>query len=345
MHHFFCWIVLACLLLPCPDLAAQSGKGQAERDLQRLGEQLLDRLAIKARSAPPRWAQRKTAPRFTFAVVSDIHLRRDSQVLERAMRAINRLAPAFVVITGDNVSGPTIAQHRRLKKLLDEGLRCPYHIVKGDNDARNYSRVFGATHWSFLYGGLHFLGSALDVDAEAVGIGYMEPGTLRWLSGRLRAHRTRPTLYFQHENIVPPTFLHAPRLALLLLTRPQVAGTLTGHLHHDLGLQLGRKYHLIVPGLKMGPRHPFKLCRVYHDGVVVQTVERKGNAYELVQKWQRFRFGKRFQLAPGQKNRLTEFAARKPQETRFDPDLTRRWDALRRSLNRWGKRAEALLPD
>lgn len=324
------------LLLPVAPLEAQTQRTR-EQEIKDLAKRIAARIEIQPLAAEPAWARRSEPPRFTFALVADIHLRASTVVLEKAMAAINEAAPAFVIILGDNISPRgSEAGHRRLKGLLDLGLRPRYHIIKGDNDARDYSKVWGSTHWSFAHGGVHFLASGLDADVEAEGIGTIDEDTWKWLAERLAAHRDKPTLYFQHENILPPTFAHAPRLGLFLGARPQVAGIVTGHLHNDLAWRVGPRYYLCVPGLGPSPRHGWKLCSTYRDGIVVRTLELEGDTYRRVNKWQWMPFPRGHALKEEAGPAATADYQRGPaRETRLDdPLLHARWERFKALLER-----------
>jgi len=262
--------------------------------------------------------------RFRFVQVTDVHLNRQREKsLEKACSFINKqVRPAFVVFTGDNSGGSDISRQEHFRDLVERLLEAPFFVLRGDNWARNFTGVFGSFQWSFDCGGIHFIGSGLDVDVENLGIGHFLPETLGWLKGELEKSARRPVVYFQHENIQPPTFLDAGRLDGLFESSGNVLLTLTGHLHRDLESRTGRVLHVVGPALGPHPRHGFKVVEVYGDQLVVRTVELVEGAYRYVRKYQRVRIPE--ELGKGLKREKAEIShlkKRPPRDTTFDSSL------------------------
>src|SRR5215211_2998538 len=78
----------------------------------------------------------------------------DTANFEFAVAAVNRLRPAFVVITGDLVNKPgdaaQIAEYRRIVGKIDRGI--PVYNIAGNHDVQNeptpeslaaYTKIFG----------------------------------------------------------------------------------------------------------------------------------------------------------------------------------------------------------
>lgn len=95
----------------------------------------------------------------------------DAANFEFAVVAINRLHPAFVIITGDLVNKPgdpaQIAEYRRIAAKIDPTI--PVHHVPGNHDVGNiptaqgvadYVKIFGPDHYLFRHAG--FVGLVLD---------------------------------------------------------------------------------------------------------------------------------------------------------------------------------------
>jgi len=95
----------------------------------------------------------------------------DAANFEFAVTAINRLRPAFVVITGDlvNKSGDVaqIAEYLRITKKIDTAI--PVYSIPGNHDVgnvpssmgvANYVKIFGPDHYVFKHQG--FVGVALN---------------------------------------------------------------------------------------------------------------------------------------------------------------------------------------
>jgi len=133
---------------------------------------------------------------------------------EFAVATVNRLRPAFVVITGDLVHQPgdaaQIAEYQRILRRVDSTI--PVYNVAGNHDIENvptpvriaaYTNQFGPDHYTFRHGG--FVGIVLDS-----GVIHSPQQTTnrlaaqeRWLRAELEhAHRSRA----QHIAI----FAHHP---------------------------------------------------------------------------------------------------------------------------------------
>jgi serine/threonine-protein phosphatase CPPED1 len=87
---------------------------------------------------------------------------KETENFRKAIRAANRLKPAFVVITGDLVNrsldSVQIAEYKRVSQELDS--RIPLYNVAGNHDVGNtpttqslaaYKKAFGADYYSFTY--------------------------------------------------------------------------------------------------------------------------------------------------------------------------------------------------
>src|SRR3989442_5669303 len=83
---------------------------------------------------------------------------------EFAVATVNRLKPAFVIITGDLVNKPgdaeQIAEFKRIARKIDS--RIPVYNVVGNHDIENvptpatisaYTNQFGPDYYSFRHGG------------------------------------------------------------------------------------------------------------------------------------------------------------------------------------------------
>ncbi len=95
----------------------------------------------------------------------------DAANFEFVVTAINRLRPAFVVITGDLINKPgdpaQLAEYRRIKGKIDSAI--PVHDMPGNHDVRNlptpesvadFVRNIGPDHYAFRHG--DFVGLVLD---------------------------------------------------------------------------------------------------------------------------------------------------------------------------------------
>ena len=132
---------------------------------------------------------------------------------EFAVATINRLQPAFVVITGDLVNkagdAAQIAEFQRIAGKIDRGI--PVYNIVGNHDIENvptpatimaYTNKFGPDHFTFQRGG--FVGIALNsiiVHSPQQTTNYLAEQE-RWLRAELeraRAAEAQHIVIFQHH--------------------------------------------------------------------------------------------------------------------------------------------------
>ncbi len=309
--------------------------------LKQGGSQIARRMELKALPAEPNWAKIDEKPLFTFAWASDFHMRKHNiELVRQAMRFVDgELAPAFLMITGDNnviaeppkPGGDGAAQSKRqqrfLKRFLEENLKTPYVVIPGDNWPRDFERVFGAFQFSFDYGGMHFLFTSLDRDVRlGEGFGVFDAATWQWMRDDLRRNRDRPTLVMLHENIAPLAFYDAEKLQRLLEESPSVIASFTGHLHFDLDVRHRGVRHLICPGLGVNERHGFKHVLVYPHALIIRTIEynEPQRRFERVNKWQYVPIAQPLRAAlhkPKGTFAKDNYSEIPPHPRRFDPTL------------------------
>ena len=131
---------------------------------------------------------------------------------EKAAAAVNRLKPAFVVVTGDLVQDPgdeeQVAEFRRFTGLIDDDV--PVRLAPGNCDVGNepepallalYRERFGADNYSFDHGGVHFVvfntGIAFD---PSLAPGEWE-AQLEFLRSDLAKAQGRRTIAFGHHPL------------------------------------------------------------------------------------------------------------------------------------------------
>lgn len=159
---------------------------------------------------------------FTFIQLSDPQLgmftdnrdfAQDAANFEFAVTAVNRLKPAFVVITGDLVHKPgdaaQIAEYRRIVAKIDRSI--PVYNIAGNHDVENvptpatlaaYTKIFGPDRYTFSHRGLVgiVLNSSVIHSPQQTAEQLAEQE--RWLRAELtkaRDARARHIVVFQHH--------------------------------------------------------------------------------------------------------------------------------------------------
>jgi 3',5'-cyclic AMP phosphodiesterase CpdA len=164
----------------------------------------------------------RAAEPFFFIQLSDPQLgmftnnadfRQDAENFEFAVAAVNRLRPAFVVITGDLVHKPgdagQIAEYRRIVAQIDPSI--PVHNIAGNHDVQNeptpaslaaYTKIFGPDRYVFEHQGL--VGVVLNssiIHSPGKSVEQLQEQE-RWLRGELaraKAGGARHIVVFQHH--------------------------------------------------------------------------------------------------------------------------------------------------
>jgi 3',5'-cyclic AMP phosphodiesterase CpdA len=208
------------------------------------------------RPAPPFFFIQLSDPQFGM-FAADSHFTQETANFELAVAAVNRLRPAFVVVTGDLVNkagdAAQIAEYRRIIAKVDTGI--PVYNVPGNHDVENvptptslaaYRSRFGADHYAFRSGELTgiVLNSSLIHSPTGAPAEFAEQE--RWLKAELARARqsgARHLLIVQHH----PWFLqsaaerdqyynipHARRAPYLALFHESgVRMLVSGHYHRN----------------------------------------------------------------------------------------------------------------
>jgi predicted phosphodiesterase len=162
--------------------------------------------------APPFFFVQLSDPQFGM-FAADSHFTQETVNFELAVAAVNRLRPAFVIVTGDLVNKPgdaaQIAEYRRIIAKVDTGI--PVYNVPGNHDVENvptpaslaaYGTRFGADHYTFQSGELRgiVLNSSLIHSPTGAPAEFAEQE--RWLKAELARARqsgAKHVLIVQHH--------------------------------------------------------------------------------------------------------------------------------------------------
>lgn len=252
----------------------------------------------------PDWARREDAPRFRMAWITDLHITNVTSrtLVTAACHAIrDDIKPNFTIVTGDNAGyywdlsdaekkEPVgVRRHRWLKRFLDSELAVPYVVVPGDNWPWDFEKIFGATHYSFDFGGWHFHFASTDNQAIGVeGCVTFSPASWEWMESDLANAVAKPTLFINHEPLWPPSFLDALPATQMIVRNPNVLAVLSGHLHLDLEFQRDGWRQFVAPAIGRSHRAGFKVVNFYPDALIIETYEwqESKQAFLPAAKWQ-----------------------------------------------------------
>lgn len=174
-----------------------------------------------------------------------------------AVANINRLRPAFVVITGDLVNKPgdaaQIAEYRRVRALVDPAI--PVYDMPGNHDVENaptpaslasFERALGPDRYTFQwrdFTGIVLDSSLIHTPDRAPEAAAAQEAWLRRALTEARAGNARHLVVFQHHPWFlksadePDQYFNIPlvrRTPLLALFREaRVSMLVSGHLHEN----------------------------------------------------------------------------------------------------------------
>jgi 3',5'-cyclic AMP phosphodiesterase CpdA len=198
-----------------PNAALKGRVVSAMRGLWVLAVLLAPELAP---AAAPFFFIQLTDPQFGM-FTDNTNFTQETANFEFAVATVNRLRPAFVIVTGDLVNKPgdaaQIAEYRRIVGQIDRSI--PVYDVAGNHDVENvptpasiagYTNLFGADHYTFRHSGLVgiVLNSSVIHSPQRTTEQLVEQE--RWLRKELeqaRDERARHIVIFQHH----PWFLSA----------------------------------------------------------------------------------------------------------------------------------------
>lgn len=226
--------------------------------------------AVVARGTAPFFFIQLTDPQFGM-FDDNTNFDQETANFEFAVAAINRLRPAFVVVTGDLVNRTgdpaQIREYKRIAAQIGPGI--PVYDVAGNHDVGNlptpetiaaYTNQFGPDHYTFRHG--DFVGIVLDsnlVQAPRY-VRDLAAAQESWLKDALQHARNsgaRHVAIFQHHPWFlkdvnePDQYFNLPRerraACLALFHQFGVEDVFCGHYHRNLVAQDGA-LEIVVSG-------------------------------------------------------------------------------------------------
>ena len=209
----------------------------------------------------------------TIVQLTDLHVRPEgiaayrvcesNMLTERALRAVARLRPDVVIITGDLTDCGLAAEYKLLAGLLRRYLPMPVHVIPGNHDRRDVLLANlpgvqchrGIIQYAVELGPVRLV--MLDSVVPGAGHGSMDGGRLEWLDHTLSQAPDRPTMIGMHH----PPFLcgitHLDSINLrdyeaftaLIARHPQVERIVCGHHHRPVTAQVAQAIATISPAV------------------------------------------------------------------------------------------------
>lgn len=249
--------------------------------------ELARKFELREQTPPPEWSQRKDAPLFQIAWISDMHIENQSTAEFNAsilLQIRQLIHPVALLVSGDSwgMGATPTERQQSLKDFLKACLKDEIHaiVIPGDNWPQGYDTVFGANKFAFTLGGFRFICAAMDAAGSTNGCSRFADDTMEWLKNQFAAAQNSPIIYVQHEPVEPPLTLSAPEVAKLLDQTPNAILALAGHVHLDLAFSHRHWQQWICPTTMKAARQTtiFKVLSFYNDAVICQNWERNNTS-------------------------------------------------------------------
>jgi serine/threonine-protein phosphatase CPPED1 len=216
---------------------------------------------------------------------------------KQAVADINRLKPAFVLISGDMTNAThDPKQIRAFWSVAREiSSSIPLHLLPGNHDVTNtptaadicsYTKLFGPDHYSFSVNGTSFI----VIDSALLGKGAdtaLRDAQRKWFESELAAAQANKAAhifvcdhhpFFLTEPGEPDKYQNVPLAQradyLDLMTRYGVEYALSGHLHHEQAARDGNLTLISCGPISKSVAKPpvvgLRIWRVYPDRVETQ---------------------------------------------------------------------------
>ncbi len=211
-------------------------------------------VCLESKAAGPFFFIQLTDPQFGM-FADNTNFTQETANVEFAVSTINRLHPAFVVVTGDLVNkvgdAAQIKEYKRIFSRVDPAI--PVYNVAGNHDVGNvptpgsvaaYTNAFGPDHYAFRYD--DFVGIVLD--SSLIKAPQNVPDSFaaqeNWLKSELQQAKNsgaRHIVIFQHY----PWFLQSPDEPEQYFNLPRERRAAYLALFHEFGVEavFGGHYH------------------------------------------------------------------------------------------------------
>lgn len=230
-----------------------------------------------------------TDPQFGMFVNNE-GFEKETILYEKAVAAINKLKPDFVVITGDFVnnskSGSQINEFKRITSKINPGI--PVYYTPGNHDLgnvpdkqsiRKYKKDYGSDKFAFTHKGSAFIGfntSYIKADLQS-----FEQKQYKWLAKKLeKSRKANHIILFCHYPFFNKSFDEPEAYSnigpeyrkkyLSLFKSNRVAAVFSGHYHNNALNNFGG-IQLITTGALGKPlgesRSGMQIVKIYRDRI------------------------------------------------------------------------------
>ena len=209
----------------------------------------------------------------TIVQLTDLHVRppgvaayrvcESNMLTERALRAVARLRPDQVIITGDLTDCGLASEYELLRKMIDWNIHCPVHVIPGNHDRReallnalpSVPSESGFIHYTVEGGPVRLV--MLDTVVPGAGWGSLDGGRLEWLDRTLGADPHTPTLIGMHHPPFVCGIAHMDAInlrdsaafAAVIGRHSQVQRIVCGHHHRPVVAQVAHAIASISPSV------------------------------------------------------------------------------------------------
>ena len=208
----------------------------------------------------------------TIIQLTDLHVRPEgmaayrvcesTMLTERALRAVGRLAPDAVIITGDLTDCGLAAEYTLLAGMLRRHLHVPVHLIPGNHDRRRAMAALpgvelrdGFIHFAVEIGPVRLV--MLDTIVPGAGHGSLDGGRLAWLDRTLAERPDMPTMIGMHHPPFVCGIAHMDAINLrdhaeftaVIGRHPQVRRIVCGHHHRPVVAQVAHAIASISPSV------------------------------------------------------------------------------------------------